>query len=184
MLSRMRSLKRFPKSPRRRWTRKRTLTKRALERLRENIFRDDVLNARRRPDGRAFDQIRLITCEVGLLPRVHGSALFTRGETQALATLTLGTKEDMQRLDLLFEQDQFNRFMLQLQLPAVQRRRSEIPSWPGPPRNWPRRPRAARAREPASPRSGFSLCHAPRLRHFGIQRFPLPWLPFAAVLSR
>ena len=48
----------------------------------------------RRPDGRAFDKIRKITCEVGLLPRVHGSALFTRGETQALATLTLGTKED------------------------------------------------------------------------------------------
>src|SRR2546427_1976837 len=96
---------------------KRTLTKRALERLRENIFRDDVLNARRRPDGRAFDQIRLITCEVGLLPRVHGSALFTRGETQALATLTLGTKEDMQRLDLLFEQDQFNRFMLHYNFP-------------------------------------------------------------------
>jgi polyribonucleotide nucleotidyltransferase len=54
---------------------------------------------------------------VGLLPRVHGSALFTRGETQALATLTLGTKEDMQRLDLLFEQDQFKRFMLHYNFP-------------------------------------------------------------------
>jgi polyribonucleotide nucleotidyltransferase len=69
-----------------------------------------VLKAKRRPDGRAFDQVRKITCEVGLLPRVHGSALFTRGETQALATLTLGTKEDMQRLDLLFEQDSFKRW--------------------------------------------------------------------------
>jgi len=96
---------------------KRTLAIRAFERLRENIFRDDVLNKRRRPDGRAFDQIRHITCEVGLLPRVHGSALFTRGETQALATLTLGTKEDMQRLDLLFEQDQFKRFMLHYNFP-------------------------------------------------------------------
>ncbi|MFI5058113.1 MAG: polyribonucleotide nucleotidyltransferase [Candidatus Acidiferrales bacterium] len=96
---------------------KRTLAKRAFERLRENIFRDDVLNKRRRPDGRAFDQIRHISCEVGLLPRVHGSALFTRGETQALATLTLGTKEDMQRLDLLFEQDQFKRFMLHYNFP-------------------------------------------------------------------
>ncbi len=96
---------------------KRTLAMRAFERLRENIFRDDMLNKRRRPDGRAFDQIRKITCEVGLLPRVHGSALFTRGETQALATLTLGTKEDMQRLDLLFEQDQFNRFMLHYNFP-------------------------------------------------------------------
>src|ERR1700732_3137375 len=96
---------------------KRVLAKRAFERLRENIFRDDVLNKRRRPDGRPFDQIRHISCEVGLLPRVHGSALFTRGETQALATLTLGTKEDMQRQDLLFAQDQFKRFMLHYNFP-------------------------------------------------------------------
>jgi len=96
---------------------KRVLAKRAFDRLRENIFRDDVLNKRRRPDGRGFDQIRHISCEVGLLPRVHGSALFTRGETQALATLTLGTKEDMQRQDLLFAQDQFKRFMLHYNFP-------------------------------------------------------------------
>lgn len=96
---------------------RRQLAERAFERLREEFFRDDILNKRRRPDGRAFDQIRKITCEVGLLPRVHGSALFTRGETQALATLTLGTKEDMQRLDLLFEQDQFKRFMLHYNFP-------------------------------------------------------------------
>jgi polyribonucleotide nucleotidyltransferase len=107
----------IPEEPVKEMDEKRTLTKRAFERLRENIFRDDVLNAKRRPDGRAFDQIRQITCEVGLLPRVHGSALFTRGETQALATLTLGTKEDMQRLDLLFEEDQFNRFMLHYNFP-------------------------------------------------------------------
>src|SRR5246127_2956858 len=94
-----------------------TLTKRAFERMREDIFRQEVLKAKRRPDGRAFDQIRKITCEAGLLPRVHGSALFSRGETQALATLTLGTKEDMQRLDLLFEQDSFKRFMLHYNFP-------------------------------------------------------------------
>jgi polyribonucleotide nucleotidyltransferase len=93
------------------------LTKRAFDRLKEDIFRDEILNVRRRPDGRAFDQIRKITCEAGLLPRVHGSALFTRGETQALATLTLGTKEDQQRLDLLFEQDTFKRFMLHYNFP-------------------------------------------------------------------
>jgi polyribonucleotide nucleotidyltransferase len=93
------------------------LTKRAFERIREDFFREEVLKAKRRPDGRAFDQIRKLTCEVGLLPRVHGSALFTRGETQALATLTLGTKEDMQRLDLLFEQDTFKRFMLHYNFP-------------------------------------------------------------------
>src|SRR5216684_1454905 len=86
-------IKAIPEEPKKEMDEKRTLTK------------------------RAFDQIRLITCEVGLLPRVHGSALFTRGETQALATLTLGTKEDMQRLDLLFEQDQFKRFMLHYNFP-------------------------------------------------------------------
>jgi polyribonucleotide nucleotidyltransferase len=95
----------------------RKLASRAFERLREQFFRDDILNHQRRPDGRAFDQIRQITCEVGLLPRVHGSALFTRGETQALATLTLGTKEDMQRLDLLFEDEAFKRFMLHYNFP-------------------------------------------------------------------
>ncbi|HZS70596.1 MAG TPA: polyribonucleotide nucleotidyltransferase [Candidatus Acidoferrum sp.] len=107
----------IPEEPKKEMDEKRVLTKRAFERLREDIFRDEILNSRRRPDGRAFDQIRQITCEVGLLPRVHGSALFTRGETQALATLTLGTKEDMQRLDLLFAQDTFKRFMLHYNFP-------------------------------------------------------------------
>jgi polyribonucleotide nucleotidyltransferase len=94
------------------------LAYRAFERLRERIFRDDMLVRRRRPDARAFDEIRQISCEVGVLPRVHGSALFTRGETQALATATLGTKDDMQRLDLLFEEDVFKRFMLHYNFPA------------------------------------------------------------------
>ena len=93
------------------------LAMRAFERLREQIFRDNVLTKRRRPDARAFDQVRKITCEVGVLPRTHGSALFTRGETQALGTLTLGTKEDMQRLDLLFERDTFKRFLLHYNFP-------------------------------------------------------------------
>jgi polyribonucleotide nucleotidyltransferase len=96
---------------------KRKLADRAFERLRERIFRDDMLLRHRRPDARAFDEIRQITCEVGVLPRVHGSALFTRGETQALATATLGTKEDMQRLDLLFEDEAFKRFMLHYNFP-------------------------------------------------------------------
>ena len=96
---------------------KQKLADRAFERLRERIFRDDMLVRRRRPDARAFDQIRQITCEIGVLPRVHGSALFTRGETQALVTTTLGTKEDKQRLDLLFEDESFKRFMLHYNFP-------------------------------------------------------------------
>jgi len=96
---------------------KQKLAYRAFERLRERIFRDDMLLRRRRPDARQFDEIRKITCEIGVLPRVHGSALFTRGETQALVTTTLGTKEDKQRLDLLFEEEAFKRFMLHYNFP-------------------------------------------------------------------
>jgi polyribonucleotide nucleotidyltransferase len=97
---------------------KRALAMRAFERMRENFFREDILQRNRRPDARAFDEIRDITCEVGVLPRAHGSALFTRGETQALVTTTLGTKEDKQRLDLLFEEESFKRFMLHYNFPA------------------------------------------------------------------
>ncbi|MGH9447189.1 MAG: polyribonucleotide nucleotidyltransferase, partial [Terriglobia bacterium] len=88
----------------------------AFDELQERLFRDGVLTERRRPDKRAFDQVRPITCEVGLLPRTHGSALFTRGETQALVTATLGTAEDMQRLDVL-EGESFKRFMLHYNFP-------------------------------------------------------------------
>ena len=87
-----------------------------FEAFEEKIFREDVLLKRQRPDRRAFDQVRPITCEVALLPRTHGSALFTRGETQALVTATLGTAEDMQRLDVL-EGESFKRFMLHYNFP-------------------------------------------------------------------
>ncbi|NYF80165.1 polyribonucleotide nucleotidyltransferase [Granulicella arctica] len=86
------------------------------ELLRENIFRDQVLNDRIRPDHRAFDQIREVTVEVGVLPRVHGSALFTRGETQALVSATLGTTDDAQRLES-YEGEQKRRFMLHYNFP-------------------------------------------------------------------
>src|SRR5437660_144807 len=84
--------------------------------LRERIFRDQVINQKRRPDGRAFDQIRPISIEVGVLPRTHGSAIFTRGETQALVTTTLGTSDDMQRLEV-FEGEAKKRFMLHYNFP-------------------------------------------------------------------
>ncbi|MGH9777723.1 MAG: polyribonucleotide nucleotidyltransferase, partial [Candidatus Acidiferrales bacterium] len=85
--------------------------------IRENQFREAVLKQRQRPDKRAFDQVRQITCQVGILPRAHGSALFTRGETQALVAATLGTKEDVQRLDLLAEEDAKKKFMLHYNFP-------------------------------------------------------------------
>jgi polyribonucleotide nucleotidyltransferase len=90
--------------------------KHSFEALYERLFRDDVLLKKQRPDHRAFDQVRPITCEVGMLPRTHGSALFTRGETQALVTATLGTAEDQQRLDVL-EGESFKRFMLHYNFP-------------------------------------------------------------------
>jgi len=95
---------------------KRRLAKQYFGRLEERLFRDDVVERRRRPDHRAFDQVREISSEVSILPRTHGSALFTRGETQALVTATLGTAEDMQRLDVL-EGEAFKRFMLHYNFP-------------------------------------------------------------------
>jgi polyribonucleotide nucleotidyltransferase len=86
------------------------------ELLREQIFRDQVLNERVRPDHRAFDQIREVTVEVGVLPRVHGSALFTRGETQALVSATLGTTDDAQRMES-YEGEQKRKFMLHYNFP-------------------------------------------------------------------
>src|SRR5712692_10017957 len=88
-----------------------------FELLRERIFRDEMLKDHRRPDGRKFDQIRKIDIEVGVLPRTHGSALFTRGETQALVTATLGTKDDEQRIELLDSSETSKRFMLHYNFP-------------------------------------------------------------------
>ena len=93
-----------------------TKLKRYYETLRERIFREAVIEKKRRPDGRSFDQVRDIWVEVGVLPRTHGSAIFTRGETQALVTTTLGTSDDMQRLES-FEGEAKKRFMLHYNFP-------------------------------------------------------------------
>ncbi len=86
------------------------------EALREKIFRDQVLDERIRPDHRAFDEVRNISIEIGVLPRVHGSALFTRGETQALVSATLGTTDDAQRMES-YEGEQKRKFMLHYNFP-------------------------------------------------------------------
>ena len=91
--------------------------KELFDRLKERIFRDEMLKDRRRPDGRKFDQVRKIDVEVGVLPRTHGSSLFTRGETQALVTATLGTKDDEQRIELLDSSETSKRFMLHYNFP-------------------------------------------------------------------
>src|SRR5271157_291609 len=84
--------------------------------LRERIFRDQVIEHHRRPDARAFDEVREIWIEAGVLPRTHGSAIFTRGETQALVTTTLGTSDDVQRVEV-YEGEKSKRFMLHYNFP-------------------------------------------------------------------
>ncbi len=89
----------------------------AFGKLKEKIFREDMLGNRRRPDGRKFSEIRPISCEIGWLPRVHGSALFTRGETQAIVTTTLGTKIDEQYMDDIEKGETKRKFMLHYNFP-------------------------------------------------------------------
>ncbi|HEV2800628.1 MAG TPA: polyribonucleotide nucleotidyltransferase [Pyrinomonadaceae bacterium] len=96
----------------------RLMAKKLFDHLKEKIFREDILDKRRRPDGRRFSEIRPISCEVGWLPRVHGSALFTRGETQAIVTTTLGTKEDEQFMDDLETGEIKRRFLLHYNFPS------------------------------------------------------------------
>jgi polyribonucleotide nucleotidyltransferase len=95
---------------------RRAQASRIYHQLLEKIFRTEILVNRTRSDGRRFDEVRPISVEVSLLPRTHGSALFTRGETQALVTATLGTAEDEQRLDTL-EGESSKRFMLHYNFP-------------------------------------------------------------------
>jgi polyribonucleotide nucleotidyltransferase len=82
-----------------------THVKRALAQVEKELVRKRIAVEKRRPDGRRTDEVRPITCEVGVIPRVHGSALFTRGETQALSLLTLGGTGEFQRIDGLGIED-------------------------------------------------------------------------------
>jgi polyribonucleotide nucleotidyltransferase len=77
---------------------------RILDKIESDVVRRMILDEGKRPDGRSTTQVRPISCEVGLLPRTHGSALFTRGETQALVTVTLGTIRDAQIIDGLLDE--------------------------------------------------------------------------------
>ena len=89
-----------------------------IESIEYNTMRDRVLNAGERVDGRDLDTVRPIACEIGWLPRAHGSALFTRGQTQALATVTLGTTDDEQRIDSIdVAQETTKSFMLHYNFP-------------------------------------------------------------------
>ncbi|MEX1127165.1 MAG: polyribonucleotide nucleotidyltransferase [Vicinamibacterales bacterium] len=84
--------------------------------LKDKILRAEILERGQRLDGRKFDEIRNITIEVGVLPRTHGSCLFTRGETQALVTATLGTADDQQKVETV-DGETWKRFMLHYNFP-------------------------------------------------------------------
>ncbi len=96
---------------------KQSLAGKYFDMLKEKIFREEMLDKRRRPDGREFDEIRKLEMEVGLLPRTHGSCLFTRGETQALVTTTLGTSDDEQKIELLDSSETSKKWMLHYNFP-------------------------------------------------------------------
>lgn len=87
-----------------------------LSKFRKIAMRSNIVNKAKRIDGRNFDQVRPISCEAGYLPRTHGSALFTRGETQALVTATLGSERDQQRVETLSGEEN-KRFMLHYNFP-------------------------------------------------------------------
>jgi polyribonucleotide nucleotidyltransferase len=95
---------------------RRTDAKAIFKELKEKVMRDEILERGQRLDGRRFDQIRPIWIEVGLLPRVHGSAVFTRGETQALVSATLGTEDDAQKIEMV-DGEMYKRFMLHYNFP-------------------------------------------------------------------
>ena len=85
--------------------------------LEKQCVREMILKEHKRPDGRKIDEIRPLSCEVGVLPRVHGSAIFTRGQTQVLSVVTLGTKSEEQELDGLDEEES-KRYMHQYNFPS------------------------------------------------------------------
>ena len=95
---------------------RRVEAKQIFKDLKEKVLRDEVLERSVRLDGRAFDEVRPIWIETGVLPRTHGSAIFTRGETQALVTCTLGTAEDAQKIES-FEGETWKSFMLHYNFP-------------------------------------------------------------------
>jgi polyribonucleotide nucleotidyltransferase len=95
---------------------RRTEAKSIFKDLKEKVLRDEVLEHQVRLDGRKFDEVRSIWIETSVLPRVHGSAVFTRGETQALVTCTLGTADDAQKIES-FEGEQWKSFMLHYNFP-------------------------------------------------------------------
>jgi polyribonucleotide nucleotidyltransferase len=101
-----------------------------FDRLKKHVVRDAIVKDGKRLDGRGLADVRAITCEVDLLPRTHGSALFTRGETQALAVVTLGTSSDEQKIDALIG-EYYKKFMLHYNFPPFSTGETKFLRGPG-----------------------------------------------------
>ena len=128
--------------------------------LKEKVLRDEVLKHGVRLDGRKFDEVRPIWIETSVLPRTHGSAVFTRGETQALVTCTLGTADDAQKIES-FEGETWKSFMLHYNFPPFSVGEVALHARARPPRSRPRR--AGRAVAGADDAGGGAVSlHGPR----------------------
>ena len=141
----------------------------------KKTVRELVLAEGIRMDGRAVDELRPISVEVGLLPRTHGSGLFTRGETQALTVATLGPSSDVQRIDTISPEDR-EALPPPLQHAALLHRREQADARPRPARDRPRQPRRAGA-DPGPPEpGGVPVRHPSRQRVRHLERLDLDGL--------
>ena len=164
---------------RRRGRRAAALIAELFEALEADVVRGQILDTGRRIDGRDLKTVRPIEAMVGMLPRVHGSALFTRGETQALCVATLGTGQDEQMIDAL-EGDSARALHAALQLPALLGGRGRPHGLAGPPRGRPRQARLAGDPAVAADQGGLPLHDPRRLRGHGEQRLARRWPRSAA----
>ena len=151
--------------------------------LEKEIVRGAILRDGRRIDGRDTRTVRPISCEVGILPRAHGSALFTRGETQALVVATLGTGQDEQIIDAL-EGEYRENFMLHYNFPPYATGRSRAAGLPGAARGRARQARLARRPAAAAEQGELSLHDPRRLRDHRIERLVVDGLGVRRLARR
>ena len=142
--------------------------------LEAKIVRWNILDTKQRIDGRDLVTVRPIVCEAGFLPRTHGSALFTRGETQAIVVTTLGTGEDEQWIDAL-QGTYKEAFMLHYNFPPFSVGETGRIGAPGPPRDRPRQTRLAGDPADAAVEGGVPLHHPRRLRDHRVRTARPRW---------
>ena len=143
------------------------------------MLRDEVLTRNVRLDGRKFDEVRPIWIETGVLPRTHGSAVFTRGETQALVTCTLGTADDAQKIES-FEGETWKSFMLHYNFPPFSVGEVGRHARPGPPRSRPRRAGGTLADADDARPKNSSRTPSASCRTSSSRTAPRRWRPSAA----